>query len=89
MVRLSSYAKKSKLPDKLFNFFLGTAHCADMYPSGNSDIDELKSARKKIQKILHLWLDAKKPQKNKYSVKIINKQDSASDGADSRNFYQV
>ncbi|XP_011568992.3 putative serine protease K12H4.7 [Plutella xylostella] len=35
----------------------GTAHCANMYPSSDSDLLELKRARLDIQQFISVWLD--------------------------------
>lgn len=37
-------------------FIKGTAHCADMYPSGDHDAPELIQARQKIINLLSVWL---------------------------------
>lgn len=37
-------------------YFLGTAHCANMYPSSNTDSPELTEARLKIKAIIGEWL---------------------------------
>ena len=36
--------------------FLGTAHCADMYPDAEWDPEELKQARKTISDTIGTWL---------------------------------
>lgn len=41
-----------------FNFFFkGTAHCADMYPSGENDLESLVKARLQVSLILGSWLN--------------------------------
>jgi hypothetical protein len=44
--------------DKLFflYFIKGTAHCADMYPSGEDDLPQLTLAREQITNLLNNWL---------------------------------
>jgi hypothetical protein len=37
-------------------FIKGTAHCSDMYPSGENDLPELVQAREKITNLLNAWL---------------------------------
>ena len=37
----------------------GTAHCADMYPSGKNDLPSLIMARLKIGTIIGNWLSEK------------------------------
>jgi hypothetical protein len=39
------------------NWFSGTAHCADMYPSSPSDPPQLVAARRKIGDLIGRWLD--------------------------------
>lgn len=39
----------------MFNF-LGTAHCANMYPSAATDLPQLKKARTLIKAYLSEWL---------------------------------
>lgn len=51
-------------------FINGTAHCADMYPSGDDDSQDLKEARSRIQDILGSWLKKSKPKKKKFEVQI-------------------
>jgi len=36
--------------------FLGTAHCANMYPPASSDLPELTQARTTIRSYLREWL---------------------------------
>jgi hypothetical protein len=38
--------------------FLGTAHCADMYPDADWDPEELKQARKTISDTIGKWLQS-------------------------------
>jgi hypothetical protein len=38
------------------NWFSGTAHCADMYPSAASDPPQLVAARRKIADLIGQWL---------------------------------
>ena len=49
---------------------LGTAHCADMYPSSDTDISDLKAARSRILTILQSWLQKGKPKSKKFEVQI-------------------
>ena len=37
-------------------YFLGTSHCADMYPPAASDSAQLVAAKKKIEDNLDSWL---------------------------------
>ena len=35
----------------------GTAHCADMYPSGDNDLESLILARLQVGQIIGAWLN--------------------------------
>lgn len=37
--------------------FLGTAHCADVYPPSNNDLPQLIAARKQIVEYIGKWLE--------------------------------
>ena len=37
-------------------YIYGTAHCANMYPARDSDLPQLKAARKKIRAKIASWL---------------------------------
>ena len=41
-----------------FIIVLGTAHCANMYPSSPDDSPELVEARQKIRAIISEWLES-------------------------------
>nr|BAN20353.1 prolylcarboxypeptidase, putative [Riptortus pedestris] len=47
----------SQNPDAPAVFIKGTAHCANMYPSKNDDLPQLKEARKTEIHYLKLWLN--------------------------------
>jgi len=49
----------TKAPNKQTStiFIEGTAHCADMYPSGDNDLSSLVEARLKIGQIINGWLN--------------------------------
>ena len=38
------------------NLLKGTAHCADMYPSSENDLPQLKQARIQIKGLIRQWL---------------------------------
>jgi hypothetical protein len=40
----------------IFYLFEGTAHCANMYPSSEQDISQLKEARIQIKGLIEQWL---------------------------------
>lgn len=46
----------SKNPDAPAIFIKGTAHCANMYPSKDTDLPQLKEARKAVMYYLRSWL---------------------------------
>ncbi|CAH1395060.1 unnamed protein product [Nezara viridula] len=48
---------ESKNPSTPTIFIKGTAHCADMYPSADTDIPQLKEARKEIFSQIKKWLN--------------------------------
>lgn len=39
-----------------WDFFLGTAHCANMYPPAPTDLPQLQKARMTIRAFLNEWL---------------------------------
>lgn len=55
---------------KKLPFFSGTAHCADMYPTTDEDIEGLKAARTQIRDVLNFWI-AKSEDENKNNTMIM------------------